>query len=228
MARYILVRIAQSIPVILLVTFATYSLILLLPGDPVTVMFSQGGALTPQQTANLRHQLNLDKPVPVQWAIWVRNAATGDFGRSTETRLPVSRIFRTALPVTLQLGVFALILSLILAVPAGVISAVRANSWVDKLVTLFSIGGVAIPDFFLAIVLIIIFASKLHWLPATGWVSVGTSLPKAIRYMVLPGIVVAFALAPLTTGQIRSSMLEVFRQDYIRTARAKGLREGRV
>jgi|SRR5579875_208942 len=228
MVRYILVRLVHALPIVLLVTFATYSLLLMLPGDPVTVMFAQGGALTPQQQANLRHQLNLDKPIPVQWLLWVKDVATGDFGRSTQTRLPVSRLLRTSLPVTLQLGTFALVLSLILAIPAGVLSAVRANSWFDRIATVVAIGGVAMPDFFLAIVLIIIFASRLHWLPATGWISLGTNPTRALKYMLLPGIVVGFALAPLTMRQIRSSLLEVLRQDYVRTARAKGLREQRV
>jgi peptide/nickel transport system permease protein len=228
MVRYVLVRFVHAIPIVLLVTFATYSLLLMLPGDPVTVMFAQGGALTPQQQANLRHQLNLDKPIPVQWMLWVKNAATGDFGRSTQTRLPVSRLLRTSLPVTLQLGMFALVLSLVLAIPAGVLSAVRANSWFDRIATVVAIGGVAMPDFFLAIVLIIIFASRLHWLPATGWVSMGTNAARALKYMLLPGIVVGFALAPLTMRQIRSSLLEVLRQDYVRTARAKGLHEQRI
>ena len=113
MSRYVVIRLAQALPVLLLVTFAAFSLILLLPGDPVTVMFSQGGAITPEQEQNLRRQLGLDRPIPEQYLLWVGHAVTGDFGQSTGTRLPVTAILGTSLPVSLQLGLFGLLLSLL-------------------------------------------------------------------------------------------------------------------
>jgi peptide/nickel transport system permease protein len=223
MSRYVLIRLAQAVPVLLLVTFAAFSLILLLPGDPVTVMFSQGGAITPEQEQNLRRQLGLDRPIPEQYLLWLGHALTGDLGQSTGTRLPVTTILATSLPVSLQLGLFGLLLSLVIAIPAGIVSAVRPNSTWDRCVTLVTIGGVAVPDFFLAILLILVCASWLHLLPPTGFVSMASDPLQAIKFMLLPGVVLAFGLSPVTTRQIRSSLLEVLGQDYVRTAHAKGL-----
>lgn len=228
MQRYIMLRLLQAIPVLILVTFATYSLILLLPGDPVQVMYSGGGALTPEQESNLRHQLGLDESIPVQYAHWVQNAVQGNFGHSTETRLPVSELLKTSIPVTLQLGAFAFIVALLIAVPTGLISAVRSNSKLDRIVTVIAIGGVAMPDFLIAVFLILVFSSKLAWLPATGFVSISTDPIECLRYLVLPGIILAFGLSPVLNRQIRSSMLEVLHQDFVRTARAKGLHERAV
>jgi peptide/nickel transport system permease protein len=226
--RYILIRLVQAVPVIVLVTFASFSLILLLPGDPISVMYSQGGAITPEQEANFRHRLGLDRSIPEQYLLWVSHALTGDFGQSTQTRLPVAQVLATSLPVSLQLGLWGLMLSLLIAVPAGIASAVRPNSMSDRVVTLVSVGGVAIPDFVLAIALILIFASSLRLLPATGFVSVLSDPGQAAKFMLLPGVILAFGLSPLTTRQIRSSLVDALGQDYVRTARAKGLREGRV
>lgn len=228
MQRYILLRLFQAIPVLILVTFATYSLILLLPGDPVQVMYSGGGALTQEQESNLRHQLGLDQSIPEQYAHWVQNAVQGNFGHSTETRLPVSDLLKTSIPVTLQLGAFAFILAILLAVPTGLISAVRSNSKLDRIVTVIAIGGVAMPDFLVAVFLILVFSAKLQILPATGFVSIATDPIESLRYMVLPGVILAFGLSPVLNRQIRSSMLEVLHQDFVRTARAKGLHERRV
>jgi peptide/nickel transport system permease protein len=218
----------QSVPVIVLVTFATFSLILLLPGDPIQQMYAQGGALTPEQEEHLKHELGLDRPLPIQYARWVVHALTGNFGHSTQTRLPVSEILSTSVPVTLQLGLFGLVLGLLIAVPTGIISAVRSNSIIDRLVTVISIGGVAMPDFLLAVFLILVFSSRLHLLPATGFVSIATSPTDALRFMILPGTILAFGISPVISRQVRSSMLEVLRQDFVRTARAKGLQERRV
>lgn len=228
MQKYILTRLLQAIPVILLVTFATYSLILLLPGDPIEQMYAQGGALTPEQEENLRRELGLDKPIPLQYLHWVGNVLTGDFGHSTQTRLPVSTLLRTSVPVTLQLGLFGLALGLLVAVPTGIISAVRANSLLDRVVTTVAIGGVAMPDFLLSVVLILVFSIHLHLLPATGFVSISTNPVDALRFGILPGVILAFGISPVISRQVRSSMLEVLRQDFVRTARAKGLQERQV
>ncbi len=225
MIRYVLLRLLQAIPVLVLVTFATFSLILLLPGDPVQVMYAQGGALTPEQEKNFKHELGLDRPIPIQYARWVGHALTGDFGHSTQTRLPVSRILKTSIPITLQLGGFALVVGLLIAVPTGLISAVKANSFLDRAVTVFAIGGVAMPDFLLSIFLILIFAQHFQVLPATGFVSFGTDPSQFFRFVLMPGLILAFGLSPVINRQVRSSMLEVLGQDYIRTARSKGLRE---
>jgi len=226
--RYIVLRFLQAIPVLVLVTFVTYSLVLLLPGDPVQVMYSQGGALTPEQEQNLRHQLGLDRSIPLQYVHWVEGALTGNFGRSTQTRLPVSEILHTSLPVTLQLGVFGLVVALLVAIPSGIISAVYPNSLIDKVVTVIAIGGVAMPNFLLAMLMILFFAARLQVLPATGFVSITTSPVQALRFMILPGLILAFGISPVLNRQVRSAMLEVLRQDYIRTARAKGLGEWTV
>jgi peptide/nickel transport system permease protein len=227
MQAYIIRRLLQVIPVLLFVTIMSYSLILL-TGDPVQARLGPGEAYDAEQIEYLRHKWGLDKPIPVQYAIWLGNAVRGDFGRSTITNRPVIDEIGERLLVTLQLGIAAWLFSVIIAIPAGVISAVRRGSKLDLLATIITIGGVATPGFWLGILLILLFGVTLRWLPTYGFVSLFDDPIQGLRHLILPAISLGITTAAINMRQMRSSMLEVLAQDYIRTARAKGLKERNV
>jgi peptide/nickel transport system permease protein len=226
--RYLIRRILQAIPLFIVVTFLSFSLLLLLPGDPVMRTFQPGEEVDREVYEMRKRQLGLDRPVLIQYTMWLGRALQGDFGRSTQTRRPVGGELLTRLPVTLQLAGFAIFFSLLISLPAGIISAVWRNSPLDRVVTLVSVAGVAIPNFWFAIMLILLFSLTLKWLPPVGFVSVLDDPFRAMKHMIMPTTVLALSLAALITRQTRSAMLEVLNQDYVRTARAKGLSERRV
>ena len=200
----------------------------MIPGDAVLATLPPGTQLTQEQYQTRRHQLGLDKPVPVQYAIWLGGVVKGNFGDSTQSRRPVADELKQRLPVTLQVGLFALIFSLLIAIPAGVASAVWRNSKVDRVVTFVSVAGLAIPDFWLALMLILLFSLKLKWLDPVGYASILSDPVTALRLAIMPTFVLGWGVAAVIARQTRSSMLEVLHQDYVRTARAKGLHESRV
>jgi peptide/nickel transport system permease protein len=229
MASYITGRLMAAVPVLLFVTVAVFAFVHFLPGDPVLAMLGENPESIDPVALNLaRKELGLDKPVPVQYAIWMKGVATGDFGRSVLTRQPVTKSLQERLPVTVEISIASFIVGLAIAIPAGVITAVRRNSWVDRVTTVLGLGGVAMPSFWLAILLILVFAVKLRWLPPSGFVSVFADPVEGLRYLALPAIVLGSSHAAVVMRQLRSSLLEVLGQDYVRTARAKGLDERRV
>lgn len=229
MQRYILRRLLQAIPLLILITFLSYSLLLLLPGDPVLALITGGDAtLTEEAYEARRHELGLDRSIPVQYAMWMGRLFQGDFGRSTQTRRPVLDELRTRMPATLQIGAAALTFALVVAVPIGVASAIWRNSLVDRAVTLFAVGGVAVPDFWFAIMLILLFSERLGWFPAVGYANIIDRPRDALELMVMPVLVLGWGATALLARQTRSSMLEVLQQDYMRTARAKGLPQVQV
>jgi peptide/nickel transport system permease protein len=227
---YIARRLLQAVPVLLLLTFLVFSLQLMLPGDPVTELIgtSGGQALTPQQIAIYRKELRLDQPIPVQYAHWLSRVAQGDLGKSIKSQRPITTELRARIPVTLQLGLAALFLAIVVSFPVGVLAAVYSNTLLDRVITVVSIAGVSIPNFFLGILLIILFAVKLRWLPASGFTEITSDPAKAIRLLILPAFVLSAGGIGGLTRFIRSSLLEVLRTDYVRTARAKGLPGRRV
>ncbi|MBA4181058.1 MAG: peptide ABC transporter [Anaerolinea sp.] len=228
MTAYLVRRGLQTIPLLLLVTFLTFSLLLFLPGDPVTSLLSQGETLDPEIVEAYRKELHLDEPIPVQYGYWLRRAMVGDFGDSTQTRKPVSEELRSRIPATLQIGLAGFVAGLLIGVPAGIAAAVWHNTVIDRVVTMFSVAGVAVPGFWFGIMLILLFSVKLRWLPALGFERITSNPGEALKLMILPVTVIGWELSAVVTRQLRSSMLEVLRQDYIRTARAKGLHERRV
>jgi peptide/nickel transport system permease protein len=187
-----------------------------------------GTELSEEDYQARRRQLGLDNPIPVHYAIWMSNVLQGDFGDSTHTRRPVMDEVRQRIPVTLQVGAFGLLFSLLVSVPAGVASAVWRNSIVDRTVTFIAIAGVAIPDFWFGIMLILLFSLELQWLTPFGFEYIYKDPLEAVRLAIMPTVVLGTGLAAVIARQTRSSMLEVLRQDYVRTARAKGLHELRV
>lgn len=231
MQAYIVKRLLQAVLVIVLVTFAVFSLELLIPGDPVVALISQSngqGQLTPQQIAIARHDLGLDKPIPVQYWDWLERVLHGNLGTSIKTNRSVLHEIGGRLPVTLQLSLAAFIISLLIALPAGVAAAIWHNSILDRLITGVAISAVAIPDFWLGIIFILLFSVKLGWLPPSGFVSIFDNPLKAIQLLIMPAFILGWAGAGALARQTRSALLDVLGSDYIRTARAKGLANSRV
>src|SRR5581483_2155958 len=229
MWRYIAGRLLALVPVLLLVSAAAFAFIRLLPGDPVIAMLGTSGqGLDQRAYARARHDLGLDRPLPVQYVRWLGDLARGNFGNSAVTHQPVTEALRDRFPVTLQLAVSSFVVSLVIAIPAGVISAYRRGSVGDRLLSMFALAGVAMPSFWLGILLIILFAVELSLLPPSGFVSITTSPVDFVRYMTLPAVTLGAVQAAVIMRQVRSSLLEVLNEDYVRTARAKGLAERRV
>jgi peptide/nickel transport system permease protein len=203
----------------------------LLPGDPLLIYTSQSAelqSLSIQDLEHLRHEFGLDKPIIVQYADWVSSVFQGDFGTSIFYREKVGRLMLERFPVTLHIGLIALILSAILGILGGVLTAVRRGKWVDKLVTPLTIIGITIPVFWLGILMIYTFGLKLRWLPICGYTSPFDDFWLSTKQIIMPVICLAvFGLAS-NARLTRSSMLEIIRQDYIRTAWSKGLRERNV
>lgn len=211
------------VPVALLVSVISFTLLRLSPGDPVLVY--AGEERDPVAIASLRHELGLDQPLPVQYVIWLGRALQGDFGRSIRTRQPVLQAIAERIPNTLELGGTALLLSITIALVVGTISALRRNSWFDYIATGFTLAGVSFPGFFLAIVLILVFALVLRMLPPGGFVAFSEDPVGNLTRLILPAITIATGSLAVNLRQVRSAMLDVLGQDYIRTARSKGLDE---
>jgi len=221
MKIYILKRIIQVVPVLFLIALMVFILIRLIPGDPVQVLV--GDQADPAVVTALRHEMGLDKPVMVQFFYWLARIAQGDFGQSITYNMNVLDLIWQRLPVTLTFGLFSTIFALFLAVPSGIIAAVHQNTYKDYLFTLLAVFGVSVPSFWLALMFVIFFSLKLGWLPATGYVSPYANFLEGIKYLVLPCISHGILTAAIIARMTRSTMLEVLRQDYITTAKGKGL-----
>ena len=228
MIRYILRRLLLMIPVAFLVTIGVFALARLSPADPVLVF--AGEDRNPAAMAAIRTELGLDQPVPVQYVAWLSRAVQGDLGRSFQNKQRVSEAIIERLPATFELGLAALLISITFALAIGILSAVKRNSVVDLLSTSVTLMGVSFPSFFLGILLILLFAYVIpgRIFPPGGYVPLTTDVAENLRRLVLPAVTLATASLALNLRQVRSSLLEVFGNDYMRTARAKGLREGTV
>jgi peptide/nickel transport system permease protein len=225
MTNYGLRRILYTIPVLLAATFIIFMLIHLVPGDPASVIGGQEA--TQEELAVIRQRLGLDQPLPVQYFYYLRNLLRGDFGRSYYFKEDILKLIVETLPATLELSAVALILSLLVAIPLGVITATHRNSWIDRVSMVGAVIGISIPIFWLGIMLIYLFAVELDWLPASGRVEPLWSV-EGLRHIILPAVSLASLMMASTTRLTRAAMLEVLQEDFIRTARAKGLRERSV
>lgn len=226
MGTYILRRLISMIPVLFIVSLIVFSLLHLTPGDPAQSML--GEEATPESIAALRGELGLDQPLPVQYAKWAASVLQGDLGRSIRSNQPVSEAIIARLPVTIELAILSVLISLAIALPVGVIAAMRRNSPVDTASTTVALLGVSIPNFFLAILLIFLFSVRLGWLSPIGYTPILEDPVDNLKRMIMPAITLGTALSAIVMRMTRSSLLEVLDQDYVRTARAKGLREARV
>ncbi|HYU20584.1 MAG TPA: ABC transporter permease [Chloroflexota bacterium] len=224
MSTYVLKRLVSMAPVLLLVSVVIFSIIHLTPGDRVLVML--GEEASPEARDALRRELGLDQPLPIQYAAWLARVLRGDLGRSIRTHQPVSEAILQRLPVTIELSALAMLVSLSIALPAGIVAAVRRNSRADVISTVFSLLGVSMPNFLLAVLLIFVLSLQLRWLPPIGYVNPLQDIAANLKGMIMPALALGTALAAVVARLTRSSLLEVLSQDYIRTAWAKGLREG--
>lgn len=216
MYRFLLSRLLATIPVLLGVSFLVFMMLHLVPGDPVKMMLSEFQT-NPQQVELLRSQLHLTEPLPQQYGRFVANALRGDLGLSIRSKRPVRNEIGENIGATLQLAAAALLVAATIGVPLGIIAALKQHSWLDLGPMLLALGGVSMPSFWLGLLLIFLFSLKLGWFPATG----GGDL----QHLVLPALTLGLGASAIIARLTRSSMLEVLRQEYMTTARAKGLRE---
>jgi peptide/nickel transport system permease protein len=226
LARLVLQRLAATVPVLLLVTAGVFALLHLTPGDPIDAMMAESADATAK--ASLRAELGLDRPLHVQYLAWMGRLLRGDLGHSIRNGEPVIENVSRRVRPSLQLALLAMAISLLVAFPVGIASAVRRNTSVDRVGTTFALFGICMPNFLLALLLIFLFGVTLRWLPISGYVDPAEDLVDGLRSLALPAVTLGLALAAVVTRTLRSSMLEALGEDYVRTARAKGLSEGRV
>ena len=235
MARYIVKRLLLSIPILFGISLITFAVIHITPGGPTVLQSQMNAKMSPDSIAKLKTLYDLDKPLPVQYLKWLSRLARLDFGDSFNDNRPVTEKILERLPATLQLNLLSLLLLFLIAVPLGVYSAAKQNSVFDRLFTSISFIGFSVPSFWLALLLMLFFGVWLQWLPISGMASVNSSsMPPVlqvydrIQHLILPLFVSVFGSIAGFSRYMRSGMLEVIRQDYIRTARAKGLPEREV
>jgi peptide/nickel transport system permease protein len=221
--RFILRRLLALIPVLLGVAVVTFFIIRLVPGDAVDIMLGEFN--DPEVAERIRRFLGLDQPVHVQFFRWAGGLLRGDLGISIRTGRTVASEILQRLPATLQLAGAAVLLSLLIGIPFGVVSATRRNTLVDFVGRVFALGGISMPHFWLGILLILVFAVTLHVLPSGGYTPPGEDLGQNLRHLVMPAVTLGYSMAAVTMRMTRSAMLEVLNQDHVRTARAKGLLE---
>ena len=226
MADFLIQRSFISLVTLFLITIIVFAGVRMIPGDPARVM--AGTEADAAGLEEVRQKYGLRDPLPVQYVKWAGRALRGDLGESIRTKEPVLRLIGQKLPITLQLAAYSLVIALLIAIPAGVLAAVRRNTAWDYLASGVSLCGVSIPNFWLGIMLILLFSVRLQWLPASGFVSPFEDLWGNTQRLLMPAVVLGAALAAVLMRQTRNSMIEVLSADYIRTAYAKGLRTGLV
>lgn len=225
MAQYIMNRLLLAVPSLMFVSLVIFSLVRLIPGDAVMARVGETGYVSAEVLQQMREELGLDKSFLVQYADWAGKAVRGDFGTSLWTREPVLPTIISRMNVSLEIAILAVSWAVILALPLGIISAVRRNTPIDYCARVFSIIGLSAPDFWLATILLLVLSKYLGWLPEFGWYSPISDPGQNLQSMAFPALIVGYRLSAVSARMTRSAMLEVLREDYIRTARAKGLRE---
>lgn len=231
MTTYIIRRLIQALIVLIIVTMMVFLVMRLLPGDPLIIYVAQSAqleAMPPEMIEQLRVQYGLDKPITTQYINWMVNIFRGDFGESIFYHEDVSTLMKERFPTTVHLTVLSLIFGAVVGIFIGVITAVRRGKWLDKILTPLTYVGVTIPVFFLAILMIYTFGLRLGWLPLTGYTSPFDDFWLSTRQLIMPVICLSFFSIAANARQMRSSMLEVISQDYIRTAWSKGLSERKI
>jgi peptide/nickel transport system permease protein len=220
--RRLLARLAQVVPTLLLVSVLVFMLQQLMPGDPALALAGEERG-DPVVLAQIRKELHLDRPIPEQYAVWMARVVHGDLGYSWRTRMPVAALIAQKLPVTIQLGAMAFVIAVALGVPAGIVSAVRRGTAWDHGATAIGLAGLSTPNFWLGIMMILLFSVQLGWLPPSGYVPPGEDLWRSLGTTIMPAFVLGNAIAAVLMRHTRSAMLGALDQDYVRTARAKGL-----
>jgi peptide/nickel transport system permease protein len=227
MGAYIIRRLIQAIIVIFLVTVFVFVGMRMLPGDPIYMLFNpnQLQNYTQEQLDAIRHEAGLDRPLLTQYFDWLGGVFKGDLGKSILTKEPIVNELKNKIPITAYIGVLAFLVSILIGIPFGIISAIRRGTWLDTLVTAVANIGITIPIFWLGIMLIYLFAVKLHWLPVQGYTSPFVDFWLSTKKLIMPVFCMSIFSIAGNARQARSSMLEVLRQDYIRTAWSKGIKE---
>ncbi|HXA93935.1 MAG TPA: ABC transporter permease [Candidatus Dormibacteraeota bacterium] len=223
---YVARRLAVLVPTLFFVSVLIFSLQQLLPGDAAIAL--AGEEQDPAVVAAIRARYHLDRPLPVQYGIWIGNVLRGDFGESLRSRIPVAELIVSKLPVTAQLSVFAMLIALVIGIPAGIVSAARKGTPLDVTVNLLALSGLSVPHFWLGIMLILLFAVRLGWLPASGYVPPWEDLRRNLTAILLPSLVLGTGVAGVMMRHTRSAMLQTLGADYVRTARAKSVPEGTI
>ena len=226
MLTFLTQRLLQIIPTLILVSMLIFGLQQLLPGDPALIM--AGEERDPKVLAEIREQYGLDKPIPVQYVLWMKGVLSGNLGESMRLKSSVRDLVIQKLPVTLQLAAMALLVAICIGIPAGIVSAVKKETLWDYGANLFALWGLSTPNFWLGILMIFLFSVTLGWLPASGYVSLRENWQASLATTIMPAFVLGNALAAVLMRHTRSAMLQAMGADYVRTARAKGLHEGRV
>ncbi|MFS0554896.1 ABC transporter permease [Brevibacillus sp. 179-C9.3 HS] len=223
---FIVRRLLLTIPILLLVSIMTFSLIHMIPGDPARVIL--GEEATPEAYAALRTELGLDQPIVVQYFSWLGKVVTGDLGISITDRVPVADLIMQRLPATVELTIGTFLVAILIAFPAGILAAVRRGTWIDYTSTFTALGGMSIPSFWLAMMMIIFFAVENQWLPSSGYVPFSENPTQNLMAMILPCLATGLRESAVLMRMLRSSLLDVVSMDFIRTAKAKGLNEART
>lgn len=238
----------MMIPIVLGVAVIVFLFMRLMPGDPVDIMMGQGGAVSAGEMEQLRSEFNLDQPLHIQLSMFLGNLVKGDFGYSYLQKKPITDLIGERLPATIELAIGAMLISLMIALPIGIISAVRQNSWIDRISMSGAFLGISMPGFWLGIVLLLIFSVELKWFPVQGRLGTnitlqnitgfyvldsllsgnGAALLSSLKHLVLPSITLGAPMAAVVARVLRSSMLETLRSDYVTLARAKGAPENTV
>ncbi len=225
MQTYIIRRVLSYIPVLILVSLFTFFILRVIPGDALVSMMGERQGMNSEEMKAARAELGLDRPVIVQYLSWMGNGLRGDWGDSFWLHKPVTSAIADTFPTSVQLGLMAFVITAIVAVPIGILSAVKQDTWMDYAGRLFAISFLSIPGFFIAILSIVYMAKWFGWIPPRGAFSPFTETSQNLQQMIFPAIILGLTFSASTTRIVRTTMLEVLREDYIRTARAKGLKE---
>jgi peptide/nickel transport system permease protein len=225
-ARYIVRRLLHLLPILFVVSVVVFAMLLTLPGDPTLTLL--GPQASQAQRLALRHAMGFDQPIPIQYLRWLANFLSGDFGRSLRTQEPVSEMLLSRIPVTLELTILSMMLSVLIGVPLGIVAALRRNRLTDAIIRVVGMAGIAVPHFWAGILLIMLLSVYLGWLPPSGYVPIWIDPIGNLRLMIMPCLMIGASLSALILRQTRASMLQVLSEDYVRTARAKGASEAQV
>ena len=230
MLKYFITRLFMLVPMILVISFLVFFAMEMTPGDPASAMFSPEmiASVSEADMAALRDSLGLNDPFMVRYFRWLGRFLKGDLGYSIITGKPIADIISNLLPATIKLALAALIVSTVSGLVFGIICSIKQNSWVDYLFSVFGVVGISIPEFFIGIIAILVFAIKLKWFPAQGRTDIGLNAVQSLKYLVLPAVSLGMVLTAALTRYTRNAMLDVLNKDYVKTARAKGLPEWKV
>jgi len=222
MRTYVLTRLMIAILTLLGMSIVIFVLMRIAPGDIVDIIFASAGYVDPAAKAEIQKELGLDQPITVQYAHWLRDILRGDLGKSYRYDIPAWQIVRPRIPITVELAILAMLVATVIGVPTGVISAIRQDRWIDYVMRIFSLAGLSMPSFWLGMVIILLLVSNLGWIPALTYISPFQDLKAHVLQFIFPALAVGYRSSALIMRITRSSLLEVMREDYIRTAYAKG------